>query len=68
MTIFLTTNLNLDGLIYLILAIIFGPAILFFIIAVLLMLKERKRAAKVFWILGFVYIIISLGLCGSMMM
>ena len=58
---------NLDGLIYLILAIMFGPAILLGFIGFLLF-KNNKKAAKVFFILAAVYVIVSLGLCGSMLM
>jgi len=57
---------NLDGLIYLILAIMFGPAIFFTIIG-FCVLKNHKKAAKVLFILAAVYCIVSLGICGSMM-
>lgn len=58
---------NLDGLILLIVAIMFGPAILMAIIG-FAVLKKNKKAAKVLFILAAVYVIISLGICGSMMM
>ncbi|WP_111308684.1 hypothetical protein [Confluentibacter sediminis] len=58
---------NYDGIIYLILAIMLGPAILLAIIGFLL-LKNNKKAAKVFFILAVAYAIISFGICGSMMM
>lgn len=58
---------NLDGLILLIVAIMFGPAILLAIIG-LALLKKKKKAAKVLLILAIVYLIISLGICGSMML
>lgn len=58
---------NLDGLILLIIAIMFGPAILMAIIG-FAVLKKNKKAAKVLFILAAVYVIISLGICGSMMM
>ena len=57
---------NLDGLVYLILAIMFGPAILLAIIGFAIM-KNNKKTAKVFFILAAVYVIISLGLCGGLM-
>jgi heme O synthase-like polyprenyltransferase len=57
--------MNLDGIIYLIIAIMFGPAILLAIIALLLR-KNNKKAAKVLFILAAVYVIVSLGICGSM--
>ena len=59
--------MNLDGLIYLIVAIMFGPAILLTIIG-FAVLKKNKKAAKILFILAAVYVIISLGICGSMMM
>ncbi len=59
--------MNLDGLIYLIIAIMFGPAILLTIVGFAI-LKKNKKAAKVLFILAAVYVIISLGICGSMMM
>ncbi|PIA78936.1 hypothetical protein BFR04_05290 [Gaetbulibacter sp. 4G1] len=65
--ILLSPNMNLDGLIYLIIAIMFGPAILLTIVGFAI-LKKNKKAAKVLFILAAVYVIISLGICGSMMM
>ncbi|MBB5266685.1 hypothetical protein [Algibacter amylolyticus] len=62
----LSPNMNLDGLIYLILAIMFGPAILLTIIG-FVVLKKNKKAAKVLFILAAIYVIVSLGICGSMM-
>ena len=62
----LSPNMNLDGLIYLIVAIMFGPAILLAIIG-FAVLKKNKKAAKVLFILATAYVIISLGICGSMM-
>ncbi|EDP72820.1 hypothetical protein FBALC1_17002 [Flavobacteriales bacterium ALC-1] len=58
---------NLDGILVLIIAIMFGPAILLAIIG-FAVLKKNKKAAKVLFILAAVYVIISLGICGSMMM
>ncbi|WP_055436156.1 hypothetical protein [Lacinutrix algicola] len=57
---------NLDGLVLLIAAIMFGPAVILAIIGFLL-LKRNKKAAKVFFILAVVYVLVSLGICGSMM-
>ncbi|WP_299250457.1 hypothetical protein [uncultured Lacinutrix sp.] len=57
---------NLDGLVLLIAAIMFGPSIILAIIGFLL-LKRNKKAAKVFFILAVVYVLVSLGICGSMM-
>lgn len=57
---------NLDGLFVLILLIMFGPAALLGIIGVVLMGKNKKKTGKVFLILAGVYMLISLGVCGSM--
>ena len=56
---------DFSGIIYLILAVMFGPAILFAIIG-LAVRKKNKKAAKVLFILAVVYVVISLGVCGSM--
>ncbi|WP_303316668.1 hypothetical protein Q4Q34_07635 [Flavivirga abyssicola] len=64
---FLEGKMNLDGLIYLILAIMFGPAILLTIIG-LAILKKNKKAAKVLFILAAIYVIVSLGVCGAMIL
>ncbi|PQV49553.1 hypothetical protein CLV33_103189 [Jejuia pallidilutea] len=61
----LSPNMNFDGLILMIVAIMFGPAILLAIIGAIL-LKNNKKAAKVFFILAAVYLIISLGVCGAL--
>ena len=58
---------NLDGLIILIVAIMFGPAVVLTIIGFAL-LKKKRKAAKVLFILAAVYCIISLGICGAMIM
>lgn len=58
---------NLDGLFILIVLIMFGPALLLSGIG-LLVRKSNKKAAKVLYILAGVYLLISLGLCGTMMM
>lgn len=57
---------NLDGLIQLIAAVMFGPSILLAIIG-LILLKNYKKAAKVCFILAVVYLVISLGVCGSIL-
>ena len=62
---FLGPNMNLDGLVYLIIAIMFGPAILLTIIGFAI-LKKNKKAAKILFILAAVYVIISLGVCGAL--
>ena len=58
---------NLDGLVILILAIMFGPSILLAIIGFALY-KKNKKAAKVFFILSVVYLLISLGVCGALIL
>ncbi len=57
---------NLDGLVQLIAAIMFGPSILLAIIG-LFLLKNYKKAAKVCFILAVVYLVISLGVCGTLL-
>lgn len=57
---------NLDGLLALIVAIMLGPAILLAIIGALVY-KKKKKAAKVLFILAVVYVIISFGICGALM-
>ena len=59
--------MDLSGLVILIVLIMFGPAIVMAIIGFAI-LKKNKKAAKVLFILAAVYLIISLGICGSMMM
>ena len=62
---FLSPNMNLDGLIYLIVGIMLGPAILLTIIG-FAVLKKNKKAAKVLFILATIYVIVSLGICGAL--
>lgn len=63
----LLSNLNLDGILILILLIMFGPAFLLSIIGFAI-IKKHKKAAKIFFIVSALYVIISLGVCGSMML
>ncbi len=60
--------MNLDGLIYAIVAIMFGPAIFLAIIGGILKYNKKKKAAKILFILAAVYVLISLGVCGSMVL
>ena len=62
----LVLELNLDGIIWLILGIIFGPAVVLALIGLILR-KSYKKAAKVFFILSVLYVIVSLGICGNML-
>lgn len=59
---------NLDGLIYLIILILVGPAVLLSIIGFILLSTQKKKAAKVFFILAVLYVLISLGICGTMVL
>ena len=60
-------EVNLDGLVYFLALIMFGPALLFLIIGVVLFSKEKKKGGKIFIILAGVYLLISLGTCGVLM-
>lgn len=60
----LTINGGLEGLVYLIFAVMFGPPVLLAIIGIAL--RKHKKASKVFYILAAVYLIVGLGICGSM--
>lgn len=57
---------NLDGLFILILLIMLGPAIFLAIIGAILIGKNKKKAGKIFIILAGIYMLVSLGVCGSM--
>lgn len=56
-------EVNFDGIIFFMFLLLFGPALVFFLVGLALR-KKHKKAAKVFFILGVVYMIISLGTCG----
>lgn len=56
---------NLDGLLFLIIAVMVGPSILLGIIGAFLWKKYRK-AAKILFILAVVYLLISFGICGAL--
>ncbi|NHF58956.1 hypothetical protein FK220_006370 [Flavobacteriaceae bacterium TP-CH-4] len=57
---------DLSGLVVLILLIMMGPALVLFMIG-LIVRKSNKKAAKVLFILAGVYLLISLGICGGLM-
>ena len=59
---------NLDGLVIVILLIMLLPSFVLGLIGTILYFNEKKRAAKILFIIAVVYAIISLGICGSMMM
>ncbi len=50
-----------------ILLLMFGPAVVFFAIAIIGLVQKNKKMAKVFFILTGVYLLISLGICGIML-
>ncbi len=58
---------NLDGLVVMIFAIMFLPTIILCIIGAILLANKKKKAGKILIIIGVVYAIVSLGICGSMM-
>jgi len=58
---------DLSGLFVFIILVVFGPALFFLIIGFVLRSQEKKKAAKVFFILTGVYLLISLGICGGLM-
>jgi len=58
---------NLNGLVALIVAVMIGPPILLTIIGFSLY-KNNKKGAKVLFILAVLYLLISLGICGSMIL
>ncbi|MEL6811313.1 MAG: hypothetical protein AAFP76_08270 [Bacteroidota bacterium] len=61
---------NMDGLIWLVLGLFFigfGIPLILAIIGFVQWSKKRKTVAKVLFIIATVYVLISLGVCGSMM-
>lgn len=56
---------NLDGLFAIILLIMLGPSLVLFIVG-LAVRKSNKKAAKVLYILAGVYLLVSLGICGGL--
>ena len=59
---------NLNGLVVVIILIMLIPSFILALIGAILYFNLKKRAAKILFIIAIVYAIISLGLCGSMMM
>ena len=57
---------NYDGIIYFILGIMFGPPLVLGLIGLVLWKALQKKAAKVFFILAGVYLIVGLGICGAL--
>ena len=58
---------NLNGLVFFLVLIMIGPPVLFSIIG-LAVRKINPKASKVLFILAVVYLLVGLGICGSMMM
>jgi hypothetical protein len=58
---------NLDGLVVVLALIMFGPALLFLLVGIVLFAKDKKKGGKIFMILAGVYLLISLGTCGVLM-
>jgi len=70
MHLFLETG-NMDGLgllIGVVLFVMFGIPIILSIIGWVLWAKKKKKSAKILFITAVVYLLVSLGICGSMMM
>jgi len=58
---------NYDAILYLVLATMTGPSIVLAITG-LAIRQKHKKAAKVLFILAVVYLIVSFGICGSMIL
>jgi len=57
---------NLNGLIPIILGMLFGPVVIFILVGLIFKHYNKKKIAKVFSLLALLYIIISFGTCGSL--
>ncbi|WAC00979.1 hypothetical protein N7U66_12285 [Lacinutrix neustonica] len=57
---------NLNGLLFMLIAIMLGPAIVLAIIGFAVK-NKNKKAAKILFILAAVYVIVSLGICGALL-
>ncbi len=58
---------NLDGIIYLILAVLLVPPIFLASIGFALFYNNYRKAGKIFFILAGVYLVIGLGICGVLL-
>lgn len=63
----LPLEVNLDGIIYYFAAIMIVPALLLAIIGFILSKNKSPKAAKVFYILAGIYLLISFGTCGVLL-
>ncbi|HHC79654.1 MAG TPA: hypothetical protein ENK46_07220 [Flavobacteriia bacterium] len=68
LNILVSPNMDLGGAILMVLLIMFGPPLMLLLVGIGLRVKEKKKAAKVLFILAALYLLISLGICGTMMM
>ncbi len=59
-------NMDLGGLILLIIIIMIGPPIVLSILGFIIS-KNNPKAAKILYILSGIYLLVGLGICGSMM-
>ncbi|MCO6161356.1 hypothetical protein [Flavobacterium sp. NRK F7] len=59
-------NMDLGGLILLIVIIMIGPPIVISILGFIIR-KNNPKAAKILYILSGIYLLVGLGICGSMM-
>jgi membrane protein implicated in regulation of membrane protease activity len=50
-----------------ILALMFLPAIIFIVLGIILLVAKKRTAGLIFIILGVVYVIISVGICASLL-
>ena len=57
---------NLNGLVFLLIAIMLGPAIILASIGFIVK-NKNKKAAKILFILATLYVIVSLGVCGALL-
>lgn len=57
-----------SGIVYAIIGIMIGPAVLFLIAGIICYASSKKKAAKILFILAGVYLLISFGTCGLMML
>lgn len=66
--IFITRRMSDQALIYVLVLILLSPAILLTIVGFILNRLQYKKPSKICFILAGAYILIGLGICGSMMM
>ncbi|WP_268224994.1 hypothetical protein [Sinomicrobium oceani] len=64
--IFESANMDFTGVVVFLFSLMLGPPIILFIIG-LAMFRKYRKAAKILFILGGVYLLIGLGICGSLL-